>query len=99
MRPTALCLGVDAGASHCTAVIGGDDLRVLGRADGPAAAMHPGGAAAVAVVIADTARRAAAHASVPLPVARAVVGAAGAARPRDHAALAAAGASARVPPT
>ncbi len=96
MRPTALCLGVDAGASHCTAVIGGDDLRVLGRADGPAAAMHPGGAAAVAAVIADTARRAAAHASVPLPVARAVVGAAGAGRPREQDELAAAVTSAGV---
>src|SRR5256885_9768928 len=80
-RVTALFLGVDAGASHCTAVIGRGDLAVLGRAAGPAAAMHPGAAAAVAAVIADTARPAPAPASVPLPVARAVLGAAGARPP------------------
>ncbi len=90
VRPSDAFLGVDAGASHCAAVIGRDDRTVLGRALGPAAAMHPGAAAAVAAVIADTARRAAAQAGVALPVARAVVGAAGAGRPREQDELAAA---------
>src|SRR3989454_6954207 len=77
-RPSAVLLGADAGGSPSTVVIGTVDLTILGRADGPGAAMKPGGAAASAVVLAETARRAASQAGIDLPVERAVVGAAGA---------------------
>src|SRR2546428_4595017 len=76
-RPSAVLLGADAGGSHSTVVIGTVDLTILGRADGPGAAMKPGGAAASAVVLAETARRAASQTGIDLPVDRAVVGAAG----------------------
>src|SRR2546425_10345705 len=79
-RPSAVLLGADAGGSHSTVVIGTVDLTILGRADGPGAAMKPGGAAASAVVLAETARRAASQAGIDLPVERAVVGAAGGGR-------------------
>jgi N-acetylglucosamine kinase-like BadF-type ATPase len=82
-------LGADAGGSHSTVVIG-QPSKVLGRADGPGAAMRPGGAAASAAVLADTARRAAAQAGVELPVHGAVVGAAGAGREQEQTELAAA---------
>lgn len=82
-------LGADAGGSHSTVVIG-RPKQVLGRADGPGAAMRPGGAAASAAVLADTARRAAAQAGVELPVQGAVVGAAGAGREQEQGELAAA---------
>jgi N-acetylglucosamine kinase-like BadF-type ATPase len=82
-------LGADAGGSHSTVVIGQPN-KVLGRADGPGAAMRPGGAAASAAVLADTARRAAAQAGVELPVHGAVVGAAGAGREQEQTELAAA---------
>ncbi|HEX4628350.1 MAG TPA: hypothetical protein VH137_06115 [Gemmatimonadales bacterium] len=87
--PSAAFLGADAGGSHSTVVIGQPN-RILGRADGPGAAMRPGGAAASAAVLAETARRAAAQAGVELPVERAVVGAAGAGRSQEQAELAAA---------
>src|SRR2546428_1952878 len=77
-RPSTALLGADAGGSHSTVVIGTADLTILGRADGPGSAMKPGGAAASAVVLAETARRAASQAGIHLPVGRAVVGAAGA---------------------
>src|SRR6266853_2845557 len=89
-RPTAVLLGVDAGASHSTVVVALEDLTVQGRADGPASAMKPGGAAGAAAAIADTARRAAAQAGLELPADRAVVGAAGAGRAQERDALAAA---------
>src|SRR6266516_2424008 len=89
-RPSAVYLGGDAGGSHCTVVIGAADLTVLGRADGPAAAMKPGAAAASAAVLVETARLAAGLAGVDLPAERAVIGAAGAGRPREQAELAAA---------
>src|SRR5205814_6281717 len=82
-------LGADAGGSH-TAVVLGSPAQVLGRADGPGAAMRPGGAAASAAVLADTARRAAAQAGIPLPGDAAVVGAAGAGRRQEQAELEAA---------
>src|SRR2546422_10636499 len=78
--PSAALLGADAGGSHSTVVIGTADLTILGRADGPGSAMKPGGAAASAVVLAETARRAASQAGIHLPVGRAVVGAAGGGR-------------------
>src|SRR2546430_14331772 len=80
---TAVLLGADAGGSHSTVAIGREDGTVLGRAEGPGAAMRPGGAAASAVVLVDTARRAATQAGVSLPVDRAVVGAAGAGRAQE----------------
>lgn len=90
-HPTAaVLLGIDAGASHCTVVVGREDLTVLGRADGPPSAMKPGGGAGSAAAIADTARRAMAQAGLELPADRAVVGAAGAGRPQEQEALTAA---------
>ena len=98
-RPTAVFLGADAGGSHSTVVVGSPHL-ILGRADGPPAAMRPGGAAAAAAVLTDTARRACAQGGVELPVERAVVGAAGAGRAQEQgeleAALVAAGVARRV---
>jgi len=88
-RPSALLLGADAGGSHSTVVVG-SPTKILGRADGPGAAMRPGGAAKSAAVLAETARRAAVQARVDLPVERAVVGAAGAGRAQEQAELAAA---------
>jgi len=88
-RPTAVFLGADAGGSHSTVVIG-TRSEVLGRADGPGAAMRPSGAAKSAAVLAETARRAAAQAGLDLPVERAVVGAAGAGRSQEQAELEAA---------
>src|SRR2546427_12588028 len=75
---TAILLGADAGGSHSAVAIGREDGTVLGRAEGPGAAMRPGGAAASVVVLADMARRAATQAGVSLPGDRAVIGAAGA---------------------
>jgi glucosamine kinase len=89
-RPTAVFLGVDAGASHCTVVIGTEDLEVRGRAAGQAAAVKPSGAPQAAAAIAETARRAAAQAGMSLPADRAVVGAAGAGRAQERDELAAA---------
>src|SRR2546428_5718198 len=89
-RLTAVVLGADAGGSRSTVAIGREDGTVLGRAEGPGAAMRPGGAAASAVVLVDTARRAATQAGVSLPVDRAVVGAAGAGRAQEQRELAAA---------
>src|SRR5205814_8012936 len=54
-------LGADAGGSHTTVVIGTADLTILGRADGPPAAMKPGGAPASAAVRRETGRRAGAQ--------------------------------------
>ena len=82
-RPTAVFLGADAGGSHSTVVVG-TRSDVLGRADGPGAAMRPSGAAKSAAVLAETARRAAAAAGLHLPVERAVVGAAGAGRAQEQ---------------
>lgn len=81
-------LGADAGGSHSTVVIARADLTILGRADGPPSAMRPGGAAASAAVLVDTARRAATQAGIDLPVERAVVSAAGAGRAQEQAELA-----------
>jgi N-acetylglucosamine kinase-like BadF-type ATPase len=78
-------LGIDAGGSHTAVVVGDGQLTVLGRAEGPGSAMRPGGAAASAAVVADTARRAATLAGVTLPADAAMVGAAGAGRePEQH---------------
>src|SRR5439155_596135 len=88
--PSSIFLGADAGGSHSTVVIGTADLTILGRADGPPAAMKPGGAPASAAVLSETGRRAAFRGSVDLPVERAVVAAAGAGRPQERADLEAA---------
>src|SRR2546427_6842589 len=89
VRPSVF-RGGDAGGSHAAVAIGREDGTVLGRAEGPGAAMRPGGAAASAVVLADIARRAATQAAASLPVDRAVVGAAGAGRAQEQQELAAA---------
>src|SRR2546428_3823108 len=89
-RLTAVVLGADAGGWHGRVAIGREGGTVLGRAEGRGAAMRPGGAAASAVVLVDTARRAATQAGVSLPVDRAVVGAAGAGRAQEQRELAAA---------
>ena len=88
-RPSAVSLGADAGGSHSTVVIG-SPKKILGRADGPGAAMRPGGAAESAAVLAETARRAAAQAGLDLPAEHAVVGAAGAGRAQEQTELEAA---------
>src|SRR5947208_1816974 len=88
-RPSAVFLGCDAGGSHSSVVVG-SPAHVLGRADGPGAAMRPGGAVASAAVLADTARRAASQGGIPLPGDAAVVGAAGAGRRQEQAELEAA---------
>jgi len=87
-RGALVLLGVDAGASHSSVVVGGEDAVVRGRAEGPPAAMRPGEAATAAAAIAHTARQAAQAAGVALPADRAVVGAAGAGRPEEQAELA-----------
>ena len=89
VRPSGVFLGADAGGSHSTVVVGAPQ-NVLGRADGPPAAMRPGGAAASAAVLTDTARRACAQAGIELPGEGAVVGAAGAGRAQEQAELEAA---------
>ncbi len=83
-------LGVDTGGTNTTVVVGRRDLTVLARAEGPGAAMRPEGAEQSAVVIAETARRAADRAGVQLPADRLVVGAAGAGRAQEQRALEAA---------
>ena len=93
---TAVFLGIDAGGSHTTVVVGDGEARVLARADGPGSAMRPSGAEASAAVIADTARRAAAAAGVELPADAAMVGAAGAGREPEQRELAAALVAAQV---
>jgi len=90
IRPSDFFLGADAGGSHTTVVIGTADLTILGRADGPPAAMKPGGAPASAAVLSETGRRAAAQGGVDLPVEGALVAAAGAGRPQERADLEAA---------
>src|SRR2546426_12574274 len=84
IRPSDIFLGADAGGSHSTVVIGTADLTILGRADGPPASMKPGGAAASAAVLGETARRAATQAGVRLPPGRAGVGPGGAGRARGR---------------
>ena len=88
-RPSAVFLGCDAGGSHSSVVVG-SPAHVMGRADGPGAAMRPGGAVASAAVLADTARRAASQGGILLPGDAAVVGAAGAGRRQEQAELEAA---------
>lgn len=88
-RPPVL-LGIDAGGSHTTVVVGDGTGRAIARAEGPPSAMKPGEAERSAAVILDTARRAAGHAGISLPAAIAVVGAAGAGRAPERDALAAA---------
>jgi N-acetylglucosamine kinase-like BadF-type ATPase len=90
MSERAVLLGIDAGGSHTAVVVGDARARPLGRAEGPASAMKPGGAEQSAAVISDVARRAATKAGVSLPAAVALVGAAGAGRAPEREALAAA---------
>lgn len=68
------------GGSHTAAALSRASLEILGRAEGPGAALRPGGASATAAIVAEVVARAARAASVTLPVDRAVVGAAGAGR-------------------
>ncbi len=91
-RPAVL-LGIDCGGSHTRRRRGDRQGRALARAEGPGSAMRPGGAERSAAVILDVARRAATQAHVTLPATIAFVGAAGAGRAPEQAALAAAIAS------
>ena len=88
-KPSVVFLGIDAGGSHTRVVLGDAEGRVLARAEGPASAMRPAGEQASGAVIADAARRAATQAGTVLPAAGAMVGAAGAGREPEQAALAA----------
>ncbi len=93
IRPSAhpaVLLGIDCGGSHTAVAVGDQRGRVLARADGPGSAMRPGGAERSAAVVLDVARRAATQAKVTLPASLALVGAAGAGRPPEQEALAAA---------
>jgi len=92
----AVLLGIDCGGSHTAVAVGDPRGRVLARAEGPGSAMRPGGAERSAAVILDVARRAATQAKVTLPASIALVGAAGAGRPPEQEALAAAIAAAGV---
>lgn len=91
-RRSPLLAGADVGGSHTAVAVaqGADDI--LGRADGPGAALKPGGADATAGVVADVLRRALATAGrdPETPVASLLVGAAGAGRAREREALEAA---------
>ncbi len=78
-HPTAF-LGVDAGGSRTTAVLTAADGTELGRAEGPSGAVRPGQVTRAAMAIIETASRAAFGTPVALPVAGAVIGAAGAGR-------------------
>jgi glucosamine kinase len=89
MPSNPVFLGIDAGGSHTTVVLGDAAGRVLARAEGPASAMRPAGEQASGAVIADAARRAAAQAGAALPAVAAMVGAAGAGREPEQEALAA----------
>jgi N-acetylglucosamine kinase-like BadF-type ATPase len=86
---TAVFLGIDAGGSHTTVLVGDAQARVLARADGPPSAMKPAGEKTSGAIIADAVRRAATQAHVALPAAAAMVGAAGAGREPEQNALAA----------
>lgn len=98
--PAVVLLGIDSGGSHTAVVVGDARGRVLARAEGPGSAMRPGGGERSAAVILDVARRAATQAKVELPAAVALIGAAGAGRPREReeltTALTAAGVADRV---
>src|SRR5256885_4404467 len=88
-RP-ALLIGVDAGGRHPAVAIADGDLRILGRAEGPGAAMRPEGGTRSAAVIAELAREAGGRAGITLPADRLVVGAAGAGREPERQQLVAA---------
>lgn len=81
-------LGADVGGSHTTVAVGRPPGGIVGRAQGPGAAMRPGGGTRSAVIIAETTRRAAAAAGVTLPADAMVVGAAGAGREAERVELA-----------
>jgi len=81
-------LGADVGGSHTTVAVARPNARIVGRAEGPGAAMRPGAGARSAVIIAETTRRAAAAAGVTLPADVLVVGAAGAGREPERVELA-----------
>src|SRR5256714_1063889 len=88
-RP-ALLSGGDGGGSHTAVAIADGDLRILGRAEGPGAAMRPEGGTRSAAVIAELVREAGGRAGVTLPADRLVVGAAGAGREPEREQLVAA---------
>src|SRR5438552_8890597 len=87
---TALLIGVDAGGSHTVVALADRALRILGRAEGPGAAMRPEGGSRSAAVIAELVREAAGRAGISLPADRLVVGAAGAGRAPEREQLVAA---------
>jgi N-acetylglucosamine kinase-like BadF-type ATPase len=78
----SIVVGVDAGGTKTTAVVG-DGHTILGRADGPGGAIRPGRALIAASAIADTVRRAL-SASGQLQADALVIGAAGAGRDAER---------------
>lgn len=72
-------IGVDAGASRCTALVADDTLTVLGRAGGAPGAVGPGAVHEAAAAILEAVRRALTHAGATRSRAL-VIGAAGAGR-------------------
>ncbi len=83
----SVLVGVDAGASHTEAVASDESLRPLGRHRGLEGAMHPGDPTAVANVIGRIVSGALNEAGLGSKVDAIAVGAAGAGRERERAAL------------
>ncbi len=83
----SVLVGVDAGASHTEAVAGDESLRPVGRHHGAQGAMHRGDPAAVASVIGRVVSGALNEAGLSSKVDAIAVGAAGAGRERERAAL------------
>lgn len=85
-----LLVGVDAGASHTAVAVADHSRRVLARGEGPPSPLRPGTASEVARQIARLAERVILDAGSAAPASALVVGAAGAARESERAALEAA---------
>ena len=85
-----LVAGVDGGGTRTRVLLLARDGTTAGRAEGPAALVHPDRPAAAARVVADTVRRTAAAAGVTLPLPAVWAGLAGASRASVRRALEAA---------
>src|SRR5689334_10800532 len=87
IRPSAVCVGVDAGGSHTEAVAIDAKAHELARAVGGPGAITPDNIPVASKTIARTIRDALKKAGSSLPAASLVVGAAGAGRPKSREAL------------